>query len=132
MQNILRYRIFIFAASLVFWSFYIDSPFRKDGVSIETHYAIVLVTIILSFIHVLPNKNLVLLEKFIYGLLASAAGILMGYALCGEVLESIYGEYEISVNPFHTNLIFYSLINITSLGVLSLFMFYQARKLRIS
>lgn len=128
MPRFFYYRIVFSIVFLIVWSFFAPSPFRKGGVSPEMHYAIVVLTVTMGFVHTVMDRNLIYVEKVLFGLLIPLTALVVGWVLSGWILERMYDDVQIQGSRLICNSIFYAIVNLISIGTLSIIMIRRQRQ----
>ncbi len=98
---------------IIILSFFIDSPFRKGGVTQQYLVSALVLVMTLCFIYLLQINAMIVAEKVLYTIVTSFIAIFVSNYLTETVLCYKYGiDYELFVNEILANLLFYSLINL--------------------
>jgi hypothetical protein len=131
---VIKYRLLFIALILITWSILTPSKFQKGGIDETMYYIIFTLTFGLSFLYVLPSKDLILFEKILMPLILSFLGLLiMTEIVMDRLLETFYGyDYEFrlwdNAPRIIANLIYYFVTNFMIIGLLKIYMSYRKDK----
>ena len=120
-ENISKYRLLYISLFLIIWSLFTETPFQKGGIDNYMHYVIFIIIIFVGFLFILPYQypKFIPLEKILYPIISAFIGLATSLIGTNVILEFFYGfDYQLNLSNLISNLIFYFLATITSIGSL--------------
>ncbi len=116
-----QYRLLLIAVILILCSTFVASPYHGDYYGAPPYFSYFVITLVNINIYLFPTKKLSWSEKMMYSLMVTWLVLITGGIFIENVLGSIYGYdphyYELQTSPLLTNFLFWSLTNLTGIGI---------------
>lgn len=130
----IKYRLLIITMFIIIWSIIAPSKFQKGGIEEIMYYVIYFLIFGLSFLYVLPVKDLILIEKILFPLILSFIGLFITTIFVMDRLLNIIYSYDYEIKLWDTkpriisNLIYYFLTYIIVICPLMIYSYFRKEK----
>ncbi len=124
-----KYRLLLIAIILILCSIFVESPYHGDYYGEPPYFSYFIITLVNINIYLFPTKKLSGSEKIMYSLMICWLVLITDGIFIENVLGSIYGYdpyyYELQTSPLLTNFLFWSLTNLTGIGIFAVWLKFK-------